>query len=227
MPVKREIIYPVFLECCKYADDVFWETVFEELAYGKAPYGSYISKDFLCCSFRNKEFNYKISRKDPEEMYRELYTLFTERLGLLSYKEKEQKRLDFHQLEKNIKQSRQGWSSIRRKNIKDILFEKYVIEMGKKHGLTLKQKKYLLGIITLSVMFKTIQGRDIEYSDDKITNIKGIEFDNGKILLKNQFYSPSGISSDEEPEEIPGIICTQTMFEYWPRFLKSLGGGEV
>jgi hypothetical protein len=64
MPVKREIVYPVFLECCQYADDIFWENVFEDLAYGKPPYGTYISKGFLCCSFKNKEFSYKIERKD-------------------------------------------------------------------------------------------------------------------------------------------------------------------
>jgi hypothetical protein len=50
MPAKREIAYPVFLEACQYTEDAYWENIFEELAYGKAPYGTYISKDFLCCS---------------------------------------------------------------------------------------------------------------------------------------------------------------------------------
>ena len=32
-------------EVCKYADeDIFWKYVFEDLAYGRAPYGTYITK---------------------------------------------------------------------------------------------------------------------------------------------------------------------------------------
>ena len=88
MPVKREIIYPIFLECCQFADDIFWETIFEDLAYGRAPSGTYISKDFLNCSYKNKEFSYKIERKDPENIYNDIYKLLTEKLGILSQKEK-------------------------------------------------------------------------------------------------------------------------------------------
>ena len=65
MPIKREIVYPIFLECCQFTDDKFWENVFEDLAYGKTPYGTYISKDFLCCSYKKKEFSYKIEKKLP------------------------------------------------------------------------------------------------------------------------------------------------------------------
>ena len=37
MPIKKEIIYPVFLECCEFSSDTFWANVFEDLAYGKTP----------------------------------------------------------------------------------------------------------------------------------------------------------------------------------------------
>ena len=75
MTIKREIIYPFFIEASKFADDIFWENIFEDLAYGKTPYGSYISKDFLSCNYTNKEFSYKIERKDPHILYTEIYNL--------------------------------------------------------------------------------------------------------------------------------------------------------
>ena len=37
--------------------------IFEDLAYGKTPYGAYFNKDFLCCSFKGKEFSYKLDFK--------------------------------------------------------------------------------------------------------------------------------------------------------------------
>ena len=98
MPVKQEIIYPFFLETCQYCNDIFWETIMEDLAYGKPPHGTYISKGFLCCSYKNKEFSYKLERKDPKILYQNIYDLLTEKLGILSYKEKAQKRLAKYEL---------------------------------------------------------------------------------------------------------------------------------
>lgn len=183
MPIKKEIVYPFFLECSQFADDIFWENIFENLAYGKAPYGTYINKGFLCCSFKNKEFSYKIERKQGEILYKDIYKLLTEKIGILSHKEKLKKRLDFHELEKNIKNSRQDWCNIKRKNIKDIMYEKYAIDMKIKHGLTLKQTRNLLAVIFISIMFKTITTKDIIYKDDKIQNIKGINFEKGKVII--------------------------------------------
>jgi hypothetical protein len=220
MPVKKEILYPVFLECCQFADDVFWEGIFEELAYGKAPYGTYISKGFLCCSYKNKEFSYKIERKDPKILYNDIYNLLTEKLGILSHKEKAQKRLDFHELEKNIKQSRQEWASIRRKNIKDIMYEKYVIDMKRKYSLSIKQCKYLLAIILLSIMFKTITSKDIIYKDDKIQNISGLEFAKGKVILKRPLCTLGSETISETPDL--DDLGMKTMSENWERYLRNL-----
>jgi hypothetical protein len=216
MPVKREIVYPVFLECCQYADDIFWENVFEDLAYGKPPYGTYISKGFLCCSFKNKEFSYKIERKDCKILYEDIYNLLTEKLGILSHKEKAQKKLDFHELEKNIKQSRQEWCNIRRKNIKDIMYEKYVIDMKRKHSLSIKSCKYLLSVILLSIMFKTITAKDIVFKDDKIQSIEGIDFLKGKVILKRPLCSLEEII--QEPEESSSKLFS----ENWEKYLKLL-----
>ena len=221
MPIKREIIYPFFLECCPIADDIFWEKIFEDLAYGKTPYGTYINKGFLCCSFKNKEFNYKIERKDPQTIYQEIYTLLTEKLGILSHKEKARKKLDFHEMEKSIRQSRQVWTSIRRKSVKDAIYEKFVIEMKSKHLLTAKQCRYTLATIFLAIMFKTITTKDIDYRDDKIQNIAGLEFSKGKVTFKKPLCSTEcQISTD--PDDTTGDGTTNTMSENWQRFLKSL-----
>jgi len=220
MPVKKEILYPVFLECCQFADDVFWEGIFEDLAYGKAPYGTYISKDFICCSYKNKEFSYKIERKDPKILHDDIYKLLTEKLGILSHKEKAQKRLDFHELEKNIKESRQEWSSIRRKNIKDVMYEKYVIDMKRKHCLSIKECKYLLSVILLSIMFKTITSKDIVYKDDKIQHISGFEFEKGKVIIKRPLCSVDSENICDSPDL--DDQDTKTMCENWEIYLKTL-----
>ena len=66
MPIKKDIIYPIFLECCEYTKDEFWRSIFEDLAYGITPQGTFISKGSLCCSYKRKQFSYTIQRKEPQ-----------------------------------------------------------------------------------------------------------------------------------------------------------------
>lgn len=216
MPIKREIIYPIFLECIQYCTDNFWENVFEELAYGKTPSGTYINKGFLCCSFKDKEFSYKIERKEPNILYDDIYKLLNEKLGILSGKERIQKKIAFYELEKSIKESRSDWSSIRKKNIKDILYGKYVVDMGKKYNLSQPQMRQLFSLILLSMMFKTITSKDVEYDNGRIINIDGIEFEEGKIDLKRSLCNKVDISNNVIENKV------KIMSDNWTKYLKEI-----
>ena len=223
MPVKKEIIYPIFLECCQYTPDTFWETIFEDLAYGITPYGTYISKDFLCCSYKNKEFSYKIEKKESsEKLYEEVYELLANKLGLLSQREKVRKRLDFQSIEESIKESRQTWASIRKKNVKDLLIEKYVIEMKKQHSLTVKQARYLMSVIFIAMMFKVITAKDIIYENGKIEKIEGIAFEKKQIILERNIY---GTDSSTFAPQI--TIDKKIMSDSWEKYLKEFRKLEV
>lgn len=217
MPSNKEIVYPVFLECYQYTPDTFWENIFEDLAYGKTPYGTYISKDFLCCNYKDKEFSYKIERtKSSRIIYDEVCDLLVNRLGLLSQKDKVKKRSEFKIVEENIKESRKDWSSIRKKNVKEFLIENYVIDMKNTHNLTIKQAKYLLSIIFIAIVFKVINSKDIEYSDGKIHNINGIDFEKKKIVLRKNIY-------DIEVSFAPSIIIDKKlMSDNWEKYLSTL-----
>ena len=183
--VKKEIIYPIFFECFKYIQDTFWETVFEDLAYGKTPYGTYISKGFLSCSYKDKEFSYKIENKNPEILYNDVFDLLSNKLGLQSQREKNKKKQDLQLFEDELKDYRKSWNNIRRKNIKDLLIEQYVMDMKNKHHFDIKQSQYLLSVIYISMIFKVIVSKDIIYENGIITNIEGITFKNKKIIHRN------------------------------------------
>jgi hypothetical protein len=216
MPIKKEIIYPIFLECCRFSIDTFWENIFEDLAYGKTPYGTYINKNFLCCSYKNKEFSYKIERKDTQELYTDIYNLLTNKLGILSKKEKVKQRVDFHKTESRIKEFSQEWVNIRKKNIKDLLVERYVIDVKNKHKLSIKQAKYLLSVLFIAIIFKVITSKDIEYSNGKIQHIDGIEFSKNKIIIKRNIYD---IDVSFSPEI---FIDKKVMSENWEKYLNTL-----
>ena len=215
--MNRELVYPVFLNCTKYCEDIYWETVFEELAYGKTPYGCYITKDFLSCSYKEKEFSYKIDKnKDVSTLYEEVYSILSNKLGILSQKEKIKKRSDFNIIEKNIKESRKDWSKIRKKNVKDYLIENYVIDMKNKYNLTINQSKYLLSIIFIAIVFKVIVTKDILYNNGKIQDINGIDFENKKLIIKKNIY-------EIEVSFAPSIVLDKKlMSDNWEKYISIL-----
>lgn len=216
MPIKKEIIYPIFLECCQYANNTFWENIFEDLAYGKSPYGTYIAKDFLYCSYKKKEFSYKIEKKDAKIMYKEVYKLLTERLGLLSQGEKVKRRKAFTDIETSIKDSRKIWADIRKKNIRELLIELYVMKMKTKYSLSIKQARYLLSIILIAMVFKVITTKDINYSDGRINSIQGIDFDKKQMIVTRDLYNV-------EVSFAPHIfIDRKVMSDNWEKYLDEL-----
>jgi hypothetical protein len=168
--MKREIIYPIFLECSELCTDTYWKNIFEDLAYAQTPYGTYISKGFFCCNYKNKEFSYKIEKKDTEKLFEDICNL-CKRIGLLSH---------------------QKWCNIRKKNLKDFLIENYVIQKKKQYNLDIKQSKYLNYVIFVAMIFKIITMKDIEYEDGEIKNINGISFEDKKIILEKDLYHYDG-----------------------------------
>jgi hypothetical protein len=217
MPIRKEIIYPVLLECCEFAPDKFWKNIFEDLAYGKTPYGTYISKNFLCCSYKDKGFSYKIERKNPRQLFKDIYDLLTKKLGILSFKERQNKRINFHKTEERIKKFRQDWGNIRKKSIKDLLIERFVVDMKIKHSLPIKKAKQLLSMIFIAIVFKVITTKDIHYSDGKIKYIDGIEFSTKNFKITRDIYDVD-ITSPVETIETP----KKDLKILWERYLTSL-----
>jgi len=216
MPPNKDIIYPFFLECSHLAGDGFWENIFEDLAYGKSPYGTYISKDFLCCRYKNKDFSYKIERKLPSLLYSEIYDLLTNKVGIMSHKEKVKKRKDFKEIGETMKESRQNWGDIRKKNTKELLIELYVTRMKKKHRLTIQQARYLLSVIFIGMVFKVITSKDIDFNNGKIDNIDGIDFKRSRVIVTRNLYQI-------ETSFAPQIVIDRAMMsDTWTKYLKDL-----
>jgi hypothetical protein len=216
MPLKKEIVYPIFLECCPCAPDTFWENVFEDLAYGKTPYGTYISKDFLCCSYRKKDFSYKIERKDAGQVYEEVHHLLVTKLGLCSPQERVRQKKEFDEFENKMRFSRSSWSSIRKKSVKELLIELFVTRMKNKYSLSLKQSRHLLSAIFLAMVFKVITSDDIRYEDGDIQAIDGINFSKGQVSIEHDLYD---LDASINPRLVLG---KKRMSDNWTKYLKEL-----
>ena len=189
MPIKRDIIYPIFLKTIQYTEDIFWKDTFENLSYAICPSGSYISKGFLCSSVKGKEFVYKFIDKEPERIYNDIYGLLKLKLNIMSKNERSILLKEFEEVEENIRKIKTcTWNEIKKKGTKDILLQNFLIEMKQKYELRIGQIKKLYNLINLCMILKSISTVDIEYTDGEIKNINGITFTKGKYKVDIDIY---------------------------------------
>lgn len=215
MKTKKEILYPIFLSCVSFTTDIFWKHIFEDLSTGKTPYGTYIHNNFLICKYKDKEFSYNIDSSDIEKLYTDIYTLLTEKAGIFSSTEKIMKKLLFYSHESATKEINSKWDTIKKKNIKNMLIERFIILNKKKFDLTINQIKYLLSVIKISTIFKTITNSDIRYIENEVTGINGISFSKNKIHIDPVIFSYDKKTSDKKKSP-------QTFDYKWEKFLDDL-----
>jgi hypothetical protein len=210
--MKKELLYPFFIDCSLLTNDKFWKSVFEDLAYGIAPYGAFVNKGFIMCNYKDKEFVYKIVKKDPKELYNDIYNLFTTKLNIISSEELSNKKREIERFQEEMT----DWSFIKKKNSKDAMIENWAISMKNKHSLSLKQTKYLISIVFLALVFKVITSKDIVIKNNSIESVNGISFENGKVNLEKDIYNIQVNSS-------PDIITDKAnMSDEWPKYLSTL-----
>ena len=205
--MTTKLVYPIFLECCKYTKDNFWKYIFEDLAYKKTPYGIYIYCDYICCNYKGKEFNYKIDNaKDSKELFGDIYRLFNKRFELLSEKDKLNRRSLFEENENKI--------LYLKKHKYNTIFQ-YIIDMKKKWNLTLQQTQILLSYILLAFLLKLLKSADMIFKDNKIISINGINFKNSKIIYEKNLLKNFKIQSLE-------IINNKKLSDSWIKFLQKI-----
>ena len=139
MTIGNKLVYPIFLQCCDYTLDNFWKYIFEDLAYLKTPYGIYLQRDYICCNYKGKEFNYKIDiSKSPKTLFNDIYKLFNKRFELLSEKDKLNRR-DLFEHSDNLK----NLELIKKKHKYESILQ-FVISMRKKMDVIFRTRKAII-----------------------------------------------------------------------------------
>ena len=221
--MKKEILFPIFLQCASKVEDPFWRYVYEDLSYGKCPYGLSLQKNYLSCYIRGKEFSYKIdAEKTPDTLYEELDVLLRERAGILSEKEKvtERARLCRQRTTTSTtgSKNKEEWSQVKKKMIRDTLLEQYVLDNSLKYQIASVMAKRVLSLLIVGLMFKTITAKDIFYQNGFIKKIEGFEFEPHKavvcrnVLHCKNYTSPTG---DEVPAAKP-------LHSFWSLYLEDM-----
>lgn len=170
--IVKEIIYPHFLHCCQETEDHYWKYIFEDLSYGRAPYGVYFTKGFMCCGFKGKEFSYRVDPNIPvPQLFKEVKTILNGKLGIKSSSdiissrekfEKTSERLALHECN--------DWNLLKKKEVRGLLLENFIISQNKNFN-RIKQKR-LLSSLMLAIQLKIINNEDVSIYHGRVTEIK-------------------------------------------------------
>jgi hypothetical protein len=215
--MKKEILFPIFLQCASQVEDPFWRYVYEDLSYGKCPYGLSLQKNYLSCYIRGKEFSYKMDAdKPPEILYQELDSLLRERAGILSEKEKLSERARLCRLRTN--KNKEEWSQVKKKMIRDTLLEQYVLENSQKYQIASVMAKRVLSMLIVGLMFKTITAKDIFYQNGFIKKIEGFDFEPKKAVVCKDVLHCKNYTPPSHDEGIPA----KPLHSYWSTYLEEI-----
>lgn len=171
----KEIIFPHFLHCCQETDDLYWKYIFEDFSYGRAPYGVYFTKGFMCCGFRGKEFSYKVDQNKPTpELFQEVKSILQTKLGIQSREDRQLQREKFDKSAAQLSLAEcNDWNDVKRKEVRGLLLERFILD--KCHGQTRSQTKKALATLMLSLQLKIISADNIILENGIILDIESWE----------------------------------------------------
>lgn len=185
--IKREITHPIFLKMASEMDDTFWKYIYEDLSYGKCPYGIYLQNEYICSFLKDKEFSYKID-ETSQNLLSDIHNLLKNKAGILSEKEKIKKKEEFFTNKINKLNNK--------KYLRENLIQSFVLKMSEKFDINIEISKKIINFLFVGFMLKVISLKDITFQNDQIENIKGIEFQNKKINIINNFLYDKYFSLD-------------------------------
>lgn len=207
--------HPIFLEFTHHVKDVYWKLLYEDMAFGKFPSGTYMHKDYFCCLHKGKEFSIEIiDHPTPTQIFNlfsQIHSLLQSKMGIQSQKEKDRLRekMMHHQALKDETQ---------KKMIRDSTLTSFVIKEGTKHHLSISIIRRLFSLLIIGFMFKTILIKDVMFEGNEIQKIQGFEFTEKKIRLTKNVFHIKKSNLQHEPEKSD---C-QMLSSHWGKYIQSL-----
>ena len=169
--------FPNMIEASLRQTNNFWAKVFENLAFGKAPPGCFItSSSFLVCKSKGCSFSYFLNNdKSADELSCNIVEIFTKKLNYMSIQDRVSKLNSFLNVKNRLKRKylENQWTDFKKKKHKEQLVASYVIRLTENNP-DVVEKQVLLSVIYMGLIFKKIASQDIDIENGEIENIQSL-----------------------------------------------------
>lgn len=216
---QKEVIYNILNECSEIVNDEFWKQFYKDLATGKSTKGIYITNGVIHTSNKRNGFIYTITDKSSDIIVHDLHHLLTTYTNICSKKDINKKRQILKEIEDELEEYKNSkWSSIKRKNYKNMLIVEHVLNLQKSYNLSWHATINAYKTIIYAFDSKTHNSKDVNYENGKIIDIEDIEYDDDCIVNRRE------IIEEIKDDTVEGNISLQKLFEpyiaSWIKFTK-------
>jgi hypothetical protein len=181
------IIHEIFNECSQLTDDPFWKSVFEKSATGRFPRGFTYKNNILTYKVKTKTYTLEVS-SEPYLALQKCVEFMRQTAKISSEADKEREKIEIEEkINSSTTTEQTSWGSIKKKNVKNMLFSNYINKISKMYNFDRKQKETYK--ITLNIGFSLgyLNKDDIVFEKGEIKNIKGLIYD---AATKNYIVDP-------------------------------------
>lgn len=226
---EKDVIYPILQECMTLEKESGWAELFNNMSRGMCPKGIIIQNGTVSGSISKKNtIKYNFLEDSPEVIIDNIKSMFSNLLNVQSDNKKRNKEFDDINEQYNDFVSMQ-WKSIKKKAIKDLLLQNYIIELKNKFNFKSKVAARALDVINNALYFyKTHNNNDIIYSNGKVIDIVDIIADeNGlqnKRISKYDNLDETNTEEDEDDESSNNLSSKKvtSLKELWESYLKNI-----
>jgi hypothetical protein len=186
---KREPVHTIFYLCSTYTPDEAWADFFRECSFGKFPRGIRFEDNAIKCMRKKQVFTEHLP-KDPEKAFETILTVFRDRLGIKTAREKKSAALKFdRQQEASVIQT---WKDATTAASRLALVRNYIDRMASVYSLSDSERRQIITLIEVCIANKILDGERIKVQTGKIMEIEGLCFDpyTRKASIRGQFKQP-------------------------------------
>lgn len=210
------VVYPIFLDIAGHAeDDGYWKLLYEDMAYGKFPFGVSMRNGTFCCFNKGREFSILLEG-DAFLLYTQIHSLLRDQMGLLSEHEKKKFKTDIIETTQAREEGK--------RQIKDSTLMMYVIREGDKFLIPDTILRRIFSLLIVGFMFKTILVKDVVFRDNDIERISGFQFTPNKIRISKNILNIKKISVSDYQYNHPVHSSTTTISSFWSKYIHNLAG---
>jgi hypothetical protein len=200
---QKDIVYPVFQECCKYFKDEFWIKLFDDLSRSKCPKGVMIYNSVISSTYKRNGFTYNFSEQSPEIIIKELPILLNNSVHIYSNKDIINREADINIADSEYLNAKEtdDWKKVKNRKMKENLVTNYCLAMKKKFKLKYKDAKHLYDMLKYSLFDLKIQkSNDVEMKNGEIFKIQDIEYDKTLKQFVNKRFNNCEENEDEKEQ---------------------------
>lgn len=171
---KKEPIHQIFYLCSSYTPDAAWKEFLKDCSFGKFPKGVRFENGNIKCVRKKQAFVQAIPN-DAEKALSVIITVFRDKLGIKTCREKKSAAAKFEQQLEESKLT--TWKEATTIAAKNCLLRNFAARCADHFMLNHLEQNELILLLTIAVRTKVLDGERIHMTNNVISHIDGLRFD--------------------------------------------------